>query len=90
MDALSVSGYIDAAKQLPRLVAISIYSGFKKQTIANKPDVFVGVDAPDSNLRLEEQLKKSGIPTVQFVSPSIWAWRYQRIEQIVLQLQSIC
>ncbi|NLB30242.1 MAG: lipid-A-disaccharide synthase [Alcaligenaceae bacterium] len=80
MDALSVFGYIDALKQLPRL--ISIYSGFKKQTIANKPDVFVGVDAPDFNLRLEEQLKKSGIPTVQFVSPSIWAWRYQRIEQI--------
>lgn len=80
MDALSVFGYIDALKQLPRL--ISIYSGFKKQTIANRPDVFVGVDAPDFNLRLEEQLKRSGIPTVQFVSPSIWAWRYQRIEQI--------
>ncbi|MDO5667297.1 MAG: lipid-A-disaccharide synthase [Alcaligenaceae bacterium] len=80
MDALSVFGYIDALKQLPRL--ISIYNGFKKHTIADNPDVFVGVDAPDFNLRLEEQLKKSGIPTVQFVSPSIWAWRYQRIEQI--------
>lgn len=80
MDALSVFGYIDALKQLPRL--ISIYNGFKKQTIATQPDVFVGVDAPDFNLRLEERLKKSGIPTVQFVSPSIWAWRYQRIEQI--------
>lgn len=80
MDALSVFGYIDALKQLPRL--ISIYQGFKKKTIADAPDVFVGVDAPDFNLRLEEQLKKSGIPTVHFVSPSIWAWRYQRIEQI--------
>ncbi|WP_306574941.1 lipid-A-disaccharide synthase [Oligella urethralis] len=80
MDALSVFGYIDAIKQLPRL--ISIYQGFKKKTLAHAPDVFVGVDAPDFNLRLEEQLKKSGIPTVQFVSPSIWAWRYQRIEQI--------
>lgn len=80
MDALSVFGYIDALKQLPRL--ISIYHGFKKKTIAQAPSVFVGVDAPDFNLRLEEQLKKSGIPTVQFVSPSIWAWRYQRIEQI--------
>lgn len=80
MDALSVFGYIDALKQLPRL--ISIYNGFKKQTIADRPDVFVGVDAPDFNLRLEEQLKKNGIPTVHFVSPSIWAWRYQRIEQI--------
>ena len=80
MDALSVFGYIDALKQLPRL--ISIYQRFKKNTIAANPDVFVGVDAPDFNLRLEEQLKKSGIPTVHFVSPSIWAWRYQRIEQI--------
>ncbi len=80
MDALSVFGYIDALKQLPRL--ISIYNGFKKQTIVDSPNVFVGVDAPDFNLRLEEQLKKSGIPTVHFVSPSIWAWRYQRIEQI--------
>lgn len=80
MDALSVFGYIDALKQLPRLIAI--YNGFKKRTIADNPDVFVGVDAPDFNLRLEEQLKKSGIPTVHFVSPSIWAWRYQRIEQI--------
>lgn len=80
MDALSVFGYIDAIKQLPRL--ISIYNGIKKKIIADRSDVFVGIDAPDFNLRLQEKLKKSGIPTVQFVSPSIWAWRYQRIEQI--------
>lgn len=80
MDALSVFGYVDAIKQLPRL--LSIYNGFKNRNIKNKPDVFVGVDAPDFNLRVEEQFKKHGIPTVQFVSPSIWAWRYQRIEMI--------
>ncbi|WP_038369657.1 lipid-A-disaccharide synthase [Brackiella oedipodis] len=80
MDALSVFGYVDALKSLPKL--IQVYSGIKKQIIKQQPGVFIGVDAPDFNLRLEHSLKQKGIKTVHFVSPSIWAWRYERIHKI--------
>ncbi|HEY9278792.1 MAG TPA: lipid-A-disaccharide synthase [Eoetvoesiella sp.] len=80
MNALSVFGYVDALKRLPSLV--NIYLNVKKNWLANPPSVFVGIDAPDFNLRLEHQLKQAGIPTVHFVGPSIWAWRYERIHKI--------
>ena len=80
MNALSVFGYVDAIKSLPRLVRI--YSDVSQRWLKTPPDLFMGVDAPDFNLRLEEKLHKKGIPTVHFVSPSIWAWRYERIHQI--------
>src|SRR5690625_5880962 len=80
MDALSVFGYVDALKQLPRL--LHIYQNTKKRCLRTRPDVYVGIDAPDFNLRMEKALKPAGIPTVQFVSPSIWAWRYERIHRI--------
>jgi len=80
MDALTVFGYVDAFKSLPRL--LHTYFDVKKRWLASKPDVFVGVDAPDFNLRLEQQLKQAGVPTVHFVGPSIWAWRYERIHKI--------
>ncbi|WP_417250933.1 lipid-A-disaccharide synthase [Castellaniella sp.] len=80
MDALSVFGYVDAIRQAPRL--IRTWRDTRRQVLAQRPDVFVGVDAPDFNLRLEEQLRQAGIPTVHFVGPSIWAWRFERIHQI--------
>jgi lipid-A-disaccharide synthase len=80
MDALTVFGYVDAFKSLPRL--LHTYFDVKKRWLVSKPDVFVGVDAPDFNLRLEQQLKQAGVPTVHFVGPSIWAWRYERIHKI--------
>lgn len=80
MDALAVFGYVDALKRAPRL--IRIWRGVRRRALAHRPAVFVGVDAPDFNLRLEEQLRSAGIPTVHFVSPSIWAWRFERIHQI--------
>lgn len=80
MDALSVFGYVDALKRLPSLMGT--YFDVKKRWLANTPDVFVGVDAPDFNLRLEHKLKQAGVPTVHFVGPSIWAWRYERIHAI--------
>lgn len=80
LDALSVFGYVDALKRLPTLWRI--FQGTKRRCLRERPNVFVGIDAPDFNLRLETQLKAAGIPTVQFVSPSIWAWRYERIHRI--------
>lgn len=80
MAALSVFGYVDALKRLPQL--ISTYTDTKRRWLKNPPDVFVGIDAPDFNLRMEAQLRKVGIPTVHFVGPSIWAWRYERIHTI--------
>src|SRR5690606_6419672 len=80
MDALSVFGYVDALKSLPRL--LRTYYGARNRWLSQPPDVFVGIDAPDFNLRMEAALRQKGIPTVQFVSPSIWAWRYERIHKI--------
>ena len=80
MNALSVFGYVDALKSLPRL--LSIYRGVSNRWLKERPDLFLGVDAPDFNLRLEHKLRQRGIPTVHFVGPSIWAWRYERIHHI--------
>lgn len=80
MHALSVFGYVDALKRLPAL--FRIYYDVKGRWLRSPPDVFLGVDAPDFNLRLEHKLKSAGIPTVHFVGPSIWAWRYERIHRI--------
>ena len=80
MHALTVFGYVDALKRLPTL--IRTYQDVKKKWLKEPPAVFLGVDAPDFNLRLEHRLKAAGIPTVHFVGPSIWAWRYERIHYI--------
>lgn len=80
MHALTVFGYVDALKRLPGL--LRTYGDVKRRWLAQPPSVFVGVDAPDFNLKLELQLRQAGIPTVHFVGPSIWAWRYERINKI--------
>lgn len=80
MDTLSVFGYTDVFRALPKI--LRTYYGSAGRWQAQPPDVFVGIDAPDFNLRLEAKLHKRGIPTVQFVGPSIWAWRYERIHKI--------
>ena len=80
MNALTVFGYVDALKRLP--ILLHTYGDVKRRWLRHKPDVFVGIDAPDFNLRLELQLRQAGIPTVHFVGPSIWAWRYERIHKI--------
>jgi len=77
---LSVRGYVEVIAELPRLVRLR--SGLRARLLRERPAVYVGVDAPDFNLRLEMQLRTAGIPTVQYVSPSIWAWRPGRIEKI--------
>jgi len=80
MDTLAVFGYADALRRAPGL--IRIWRDTRRRVLAERPDVFVGVDAPDFNLRLEERVRAAGIATVHFVSPSIWAWRFARIHQI--------
>ena len=77
---LSVRGYVEVLRHLPRLLRLR--RALRERVIATQPQVFVGVDAPDFNLALEEQLHGRGVRTVHFVSPSIWAWRGERIKQI--------
>ena len=80
MNALTVFGYVDALKRLPTL--LRTHHDVKQHWLKDAPDVFLGIDAPDFNLRLEAKLKASGTPTVHLVGPSIWAWRYERIHFI--------
>lgn len=80
MEALSVMGL---AEVLRHYWAIKkIHTALTKQLLIKRPNVFIGVDAPDFNLSLEMHLKESGIPTIHCVGPSIWAWRSGRIKKI--------
>lgn len=80
MEKLAVFGYIDALRHYREIVGIR--NKLKAALIATPPDLFIGIDAPDFNLDLELALKQRGIPTVHYVSPSIWAWRGERIHKI--------
>jgi lipid-A-disaccharide synthase len=80
MEKLSVRGYVEVVKSLREILAIR--SGIRRTLLASPPDLFIGVDAPDFNLGLEAKLKAAGIPTVHYVSPSVWAWRAERVASI--------
>ena len=75
-DKLAVRGYVEVLRHYREIVGIR--KQLQSRLLANPPDVFVGVDAPDFNLDLEAALKAKGIKTVHFISPSIWAWRADR------------
>lgn len=80
IDKLSVRGYIEAIRQLPEI--LKIRRELINEIDKARPSVYVGIDAPDFNLGVERHCRKLGIPTVHFISPSIWAWRGGRIKGI--------
>jgi lipid-A-disaccharide synthase len=80
LEKLAVNGYLEVLRHYRELVGIR--RNLRERFIAEPPDLFIGIDAPDFNLDLEFALKQRGIPTVHYVSPSIWAWRGERIHKI--------
>ncbi|OGS91701.1 MAG: lipid-A-disaccharide synthase [Gallionellales bacterium GWA2_60_18] len=80
MEKLAVRGYVEVLRHYREIVGIR--GKLRARFLNDRPDLFIGVDAPDFNLDLELALKASGIPTIHYVSPSIWAWRGERINKI--------
>lgn len=80
MERLSVFGYVDALQRLPELLRMR--RRLAERLIAERPAVFVGIDAPDFNFGLETRLRSAGLRTVHFVCPSIWAWRGERVHKL--------
>lgn len=80
MEWLSVMGLVEVLASYPRLK--SCHTALTRHFLAHPPDVFVGVDAPDFTLPMEQRLRAAGIPTVHYVSPTVWAWREGRLKKI--------
>lgn len=80
MERLSVRGYVEVLRHLPGL--LKMRRQLRNHFLENPPDLFIGIDAPDFNFVLERSLKRKGIRTIHYVSPSIWAWRKGRMRKI--------
>ncbi len=79
-EKLAVRGYAEVLSHYREIVGIR--SQLRERLLQERPDVFIGVDAPDFNLALEADLRAAGVKTVHFICPSIWAWRMKRVEQL--------
>ena len=86
-EKLAVRGLVEVLKRLPEILRIR--RGLVRDLQRIKPDVFVGIDAPDFNLGVAARLKAAGVPTVHYVSPSVWAWRRERVGKIVRQVNRV-
>ncbi|MDU8923507.1 lipid-A-disaccharide synthase [Pasteurellaceae bacterium LIM206] len=80
MDEIAVMGLAEIVKHLPRL--LKIRRQVVQALLAQKPAIFIGIDSPEFNLHVEAKLKAAGIKTIHYVSPSVWAWRQNRIHKI--------
>lgn len=81
LDTLSVMGLVEVVRHYPAIRRC--FHGLRRHFLAHPPDIFIGVDAPDFNLRLERALKAAGIFCAHYVSPTVWAWRENRLRGII-------
>ncbi|TDR19469.1 lipid-A-disaccharide synthase [Marinicella litoralis] len=86
-EVFSVMGLAEVLKDLPRLLKIK--KQIVKDIVTFEPDVFIGVDSPDLNFSIAKSLKKLGIPTVHYVSPSVWAWRPKRVYKMAEYIECL-
>lgn len=86
-ETLAVRGYAEVLRHYRAITAMR--RQLLRRLLKDRPDVFIGVDGSDFNLWLEKRLKRSGIPTIHFVSPSIWAWRRNRMNRIIQSVSHI-
>ena len=86
-EVLAVMGLVEPLKVLPRLLRLR--RSLVKRWSENPPDIFVGIDAPDFNLGLEQSLRKQGITTVHYVSPTVWAWRQGRVRKVAKAVDKV-
>ena len=80
LEALAVRGLVEVLRHFKEIYGIR--KELKRRLLADAPDIFIGIDAPDFNLAIEKALKQQGVPTLHYVSPSIWGWRRRRVHVI--------
>ena len=87
IEALSIMGLVEVLKHLPRL--LELRRQLVMRFLQDKPDAYIGIDAPDFNLGVERRLKQRGIRTVHYVSPSVWAWKGWRVRRVARSVSHI-